>query len=142
MCDDVVVRKAIAGDVGFLRPQVYIAEETLRRKIDLDEFIIAERNDKPVGFIELEYLWSMVPYIALIRVLEEHRRQGIGKRMLGFLERFLANRNHKRLYSSSQENEPEPQDWHRHMGFEECGKIEGINDGIGEIFFCKEILDE
>jgi len=44
------------------------------------------------------------------------------------------------LYSSSQVDEPKPQAWHRHMGFEECGVINGINQGdIGEIFFRKRL---
>jgi len=35
-------------------------------------------------------------------------------------------------------DEPEPQAWHRHMGFVECGIINGINEnGIGEVFFRK-----
>jgi len=42
------------------------------------------------------------------------------------------------LFSSSQANEPEPQAWHRHVGFEECGFIAGINEGgVGEVFFRK-----
>lgn len=34
----------------------------------------------------------------------------------------------------------EPQQWHRHVGFKECGIIHAINEGnIGEIFFVKTI---
>lgn len=44
-----------------------------------------------------------------------------------------------KLYSSSQANEAEPQQWHRHMGFAECGIINGINDGIGEVLFVKPL---
>lgn len=29
--------------------------------------------------------------------------------------------------------------WHRHMGFEECGFITGINDGVGELFLRKAL---
>ena len=42
--------------------------------------------------------------------------------------------------SSSQADEPEPQTWHRAIGFEECGIISGLNEGgIGEIFFRKKL---
>ena len=44
------------------------------------------------------------------------------------------------LYSSSQVDEPPPQAWHRHMGFQECGIIAGINEGgVGEVFFRKAL---
>ena len=39
------------------------------------------------------------------------------------------------LYRSSQVDEPDPQAWHRDVGFEECGIIAGINKGLGESLF-------
>ena len=76
---------------------------------------------------------------ALIQVLPEYRRQGVGKALLRFIEAFLRDAGHEALYSSSQADEPEPQAWHRYMGFEECGFIAGINDGVGEVFFRKSL---
>ncbi len=139
MKDEISVRFATIDDIDFLLPLVYIAQETLRQKIEVDEFIVAEANGQRVGFLELDYLWSLVPYIAMIMVLEEHRKQGVGRKLLEFAENYLVKRAHKLIYSSSQENEPAPQEWHRHVGFEVCGKIDGINDGVAEIFFCKKI---
>ena len=101
--------------------------------------MIAEWNGKRVGYVRLEYLWSIVPYIALIRVLPEYRRQGAGKALLRFIETFLREAGHEALYSSSQADEPEPQAWHRHVGFEECGFIAGINESVGEVFFRKNL---
>jgi GNAT superfamily N-acetyltransferase len=92
-----------------------------------------------LGFLQFEYLWSAVPYIALIRVFPEHQRRGVGRALLGFLEDFLKGNGHERLYSSSQADEPEPQEWHRHQGFNECGIIKEINDGVDEVFFCKSL---
>ena len=69
----------------------------------------------------------------------KYRRQGVGKALLRFIETFLREAGHEALYSSSQADEPEPQAWHRHVGFEECGFIAGINDGIGEVFFRKSL---
>ena len=131
-------RFATAADASAVTPHTYVSEAVVRRKTELNEFVVAVSNNELLGFLQLEYLWSKVPYIALIRVFAEHRRMGLGKGMLGFLEDFLRDGGHARLYSSSQADEPEPQEWHRHVGFEECGSIRGINDGIDEIFFCKE----
>lgn len=76
----------------------------------------------------------------MIHVLPAYRRQGVGKALLQFLESYLRDGGHAALYSSSQADAPDPQAWHRHMGFVECGSINGINDGGGgEIFFRKRL---
>lgn len=107
--------------------------------MEWQEIVVAERGGGPVGALHLEYLWSSVPYIALIYVLPEHRRQGVGRALLRFAETFLGGQGHGALYSSSQADEPGPQAWHRHAGFEECGIVAGINKGVGEVFFRKRL---
>jgi GNAT superfamily N-acetyltransferase len=134
------IRFATSSDFEFLKKNCHISAEIVSRKISFDEFFIAEIKDNQVGFLQLEYLWSLVPYISLIYVLSEYQRQGIGKALLKFVENFLRSQHHELIYSSSQVNEPEPQAWHRHVGFEECGIISGINHGIGEIFFRKKLV--
>ncbi len=114
--------------------------EVIKRKIEQREIIVAEKAGQLVGYLRLEYLWSVVPYIALIWVVKDQRQQGIGRSLLRYLEDVLREQGHTALYSSSQANEPKPQAWHRHVGFEECGFIAGINEGgIGEIFFRKDL---
>ena len=126
----------------FLTKNAYVSETIVRRKIEMEEFIVAVSDGEIAGFLQLEYLWSKAPYIALIRVLPEHQRRGLGKGMLQFVESFLFGRKYRSLYSSSQADEPEPQEWHRRVGFMECGIINGINDGIDEIFFCKSLSEK
>ena len=147
MSDETVIRFARRDDLDFAYQDGYIRGEVLRRKIEaqtlnsdrIEDIVIAEWNGERVGYVRLEYLWSIVPYISLIQVLPEYRRQGIGKALLRFIETFLRDAGHEVLYSSSQADEPEPQAWHRYVGFEECGFITGINDGIGEVFFRKSL---
>ena len=148
MSDEIVIRFARHDDLDFAYQDGYISAEVLKRKIEgqlavnpksIEDVVLAEWNGKRVGYVRLEYLWSIVPYISLIRVLPEYRRQGVGKALLQFIKTFLREAGHEVLYSSSQADEPEPQAWHRYMGFEECGFIAGINDGIGEVFFLKSL---
>ncbi len=117
----------------------HISESMIKRKIEEEAIILAEVDGKPVGYLRVEYLWLTVPYIGLIVVMEEYRRKGVGSAMVEFLEDYLAGKGHNLLYSSSQVDEPEPQAWHRKIGFEECGIIAGINEGVGEVFFRKTI---
>ncbi|HEU0173956.1 MAG TPA: GNAT family N-acetyltransferase [Blastocatellia bacterium] len=138
--DDVSIRFATSDDLDFVRQDAFIPIKIVERKIDQGEVIVAEWKGELIGYMRLEYLWSLIPYIALISITPEYRRRGVGKAILRFTEAFLRERGHNALYSSSQANESEPQTWHRHVGFEECGIIAGINkDGIGEIFFRKPL---
>ena len=140
MTDRIVVRFAMLADLDFVQQDHYIPTEVVKRKVEWQEVVVAEKNGSLVGYMRLEYLWSLAPYIALIYVLSEYRRQGVGKAMLHYVEAFLRDRGHDALYSSSQADEPEPQAWHRHIGFEECGIIAGINaEGVGEVFFRKQL---
>ena len=140
MIEGLSIRLAVIADLDFLQRNCYISAEIIRRKIDWKEFLVAELNGNLIGFLQLEYLWSLIPYIALIRVLPEYRRHGASLALLDFVENFLREKNYDALYSSSQVDEPEPQAWHRRAGFEECGIIAGINQGVGEVFFRKKLL--
>lgn len=134
------VRIAEASDLEFVSQDGYLSESEIRRKIDDGDVFVAIRNGDPVGYLRLEYLWSRLPYVALIRVTEPHRRSGVGSALIAFAERAAASEGHDALYSSSQVDEPEPQAWHRKMGFEECGLIAGVNEGgVGEVFFRKRL---
>jgi GNAT superfamily N-acetyltransferase len=118
----------------------HVTEQVIRHKIVNDEIIIAELDGQPIGYLRLEYLWSTIPYIGVIFVIELYRKEGIGRKIIAFLEDYLRGRGHDALYSSSQANEAEPQAWHRSVGFVESGIISGINEGgIGEVFFRKSL---
>ena len=142
MADQIEVRFAHQADLDgcIALDHPAMPAEVIKRKIAQREIIVAEKAGQLVGYLRLEYLWSVVPYIALIWVVEDQRQQGLGNAMLRYLENVLLEQGHTALYSSSQANEPEPQAWHRHVGFEECGFIAGINEGgVGEIFFRKDL---
>ena len=136
------VRFATMEDLPFLLAQEYAPEAMVRRRVELGEVIVAEREGEVVGLLRFEWMWSEIPFIGLIRVEPEHRKQGVGRAMLAFLEAHLLGRelHHKILMSSSEAMEPSAQSWHRHMGFVECGFIMGLNEGdVGEVFFQKTL---
>jgi GNAT superfamily N-acetyltransferase len=134
-------RWATPADRDFLLATgaVHLPVTILSRKITWQEIVIVEQADVPIGYLQLDYLWSIVPFIALIWVLEPYRKHGGGRTLLAFIEEHARREKHIWLYSSSQLDEPAPQAWHRHMGFEECGILAGHNGGIGEVFFRKRL---
>ena len=137
---ETTVRAATENDLGFVSQDGCLRDLTVRRKVSDGDVYVALRGDKPVGYLRLEWLWSKLPFIELILVLEPHRRAGVGRALLAHVETETASRGHAALYSSSQADEPEPQAWHRRVGFKECGILTGLNDGgVGEVFFRKSL---
>ncbi len=118
----------------------HIPDRILQWKLQNQEIVVAADNEDLLGYLRLEYLWSKFPYIGLIIVQPDHRGKGLGKGLLQFVEEHLKKKGIAALYSSSQVNEPPPQEWHRKMGFKECGILNGINEGnVGEVFFVKHL---
>jgi GNAT superfamily N-acetyltransferase len=104
------------------------------------DVVVADLDGSPVGYAALDRIGAVSPFLAAIHVLEPHRRAGIGRALLGELERRTASRGHEVLYSSSTADEAAPQSWHRRMGFEECGFVAGFNaGGVGEVIFRKRL---
>ena len=137
---EIVVRVAKEGDFDFVSQDGYLPGSVLKRKVSDGDVFLALRGGEPAGYLRLEWLWSKLPYIELIRVMEPYRRAGVGRTLLTHTEAEVARRGHTALYSSSQADEPEPQAWHRRMGFEECGLLAGLNEGgVGEVFFRKAL---
>ena len=137
------VRWAVADDWAFIEEierSRRVTDRVLRAKLELNDLVVAERDGRLVGYLRLDPLWSCLPFIGLIWVIEDERRNGVGKALLAFVERAALEQDWHVVYSSTDANEPEPQAWHRHVGFEECGFIAGHNPGgIGEIFFRKRL---
>lgn len=136
-----IARWAIDSDLEFLQtaPHACLTAPVLRRKIEWHEAIVATVDGVMKGYLYLDHLWSSYPFIATIWVHESHRNHGVGRVMLQFVEAQARADGQNILYSSSQLDEPEPQAWHRHMGFEECGIWAGHNHGVGEVFFRKPL---
>jgi predicted GNAT superfamily acetyltransferase len=138
--DEVMVRIAAPGDLDFLKQKSGLPQERLLQKIQREEILILCVDDEPVGHLWFAFMWSTIPFIDLIYITEDHQKRGLSRILLGYLEMYLQASGYNVLYSSSQMDEPEPQAWHRHLGFAECGMIAGLNDGgIGEVFFRKAI---
>jgi predicted GNAT superfamily acetyltransferase len=134
--ENVLVRLAGPSDVEFVGQDGFISQEILRRKIQEGEVFLLLVEGQPAGYLRIEFLWSLVPFISLIIIQEHHRKKGYSRALLGYVKEYLRAKGYDVLYSSSQLDEPQPQAWHRHMGFEECGILNGINaGGIGEVFF-------
>lgn len=107
-----------------------------QQKTAAREVIVLELDNKIVGLARYDVLWTTVPFLGLIEIEESYQKQGHSRALLTFLIEHLKAQGYVALLSSSQTNEPEPQQWHLHMGFTSNGIIENIADeGVGELIY-------
>lgn len=71
---NITVRDAESRDLAFVGQDGYLDPPLVTRKIDQGEVFVAELDGEPAGYVRIEYLWSVQPYIALIRVEEPRPR--------------------------------------------------------------------
>lgn len=133
------VRFANKKYINWLTRNDHIQRKIIKLKIEQKEIIVAQLQNKLIGFMRIEFLWSIVPYIAVIKVKKEYQKQGVGKSLLQFIEKYLVKKGYKTLFTSSVVKEKEPQKWHKYMGFKKCGYIDHIQKEGREIFFYKNL---
>lgn len=123
--DQFSVRIAGLDDLGMIRHHELPAIKS--HKNQSGEIVLLLHRDQLIGSLWMNYLWDCVPFIDLIIIDAAYRKLGLSHILLGFVEEHFRKQGYTILYSSSQLDEPAAQTWHRHMGFEECGMINGLN---------------
>jgi GNAT superfamily N-acetyltransferase len=82
---------------------------------------LAEVGGRPAGLVRIDLLWSRIPFVAQVRVLEEDRRRGVGRAMMEFVRTRARAQGVGFVLSSSTADEAEPQAWHRAVGSRSAG---------------------
>lgn len=111
-------------------------EDAWRHMIAGGQVVVLDAGGDIAGLAHYAVLWTTVPFLNMIVIQEGSRGRGHSRTLLGFLNDHLRGRGYVALLSSSQTDEPEPQAWHRHMGFTSNGIIENIaEEGVGEVVY-------
>lgn len=141
MVSEASVRFARTDDIPALHAlDEWPKESAWRRLIANNEVIVLEVGGDVAGLAHFVVLWTTVPFMSMIVLDEAHRGRGYSRVLVDFLCEQLRAQGYVALLSSSQTDEPEPQAWHRHLGFASNGIIENIaDDGIGEVVFRLEL---
>jgi GNAT superfamily N-acetyltransferase len=137
MSGGIHVRVAGEGDLAWLvEHDGHLGEADLRPKVAASEVFLAEVGGRPAGLVRIDLLWSRIPFVAQVRVLEGDRRRGVGRAMMEFVRARARAQGVGFVLSSSAADKAEPQACHRAFGFEECGFVARLNhDAVGEVFF-------
>jgi GNAT superfamily N-acetyltransferase len=116
----------------------WLDEPELRRKVQARELVVADLDGELVGLLRFDYLWSVLPHLAQVRVVEHHRREGVSRALVTFVEQQARSRGIDKILSSTRPDKLGAQAWHRQIGFRECGSLQGFGpNGEPTIFFLK-----
>jgi len=114
--------------------------ELLERRIAAKEVIVARAGGDIVGLLTYIVIWDVVPFINVLSVVEERRRQGIGRRLVGFFECEMAAAGEKTIMTSSMSSEDGQHFW-RKMGYKDVGGVLPADAPL-EVFFRKDLDSE
>src|SRR5438309_9909510 len=95
----------------------WLSESQLRHKIG--RFSWQTRREL-VGLLRLDYLWSSLPHLAQLRVVEHRRREGAGRALVGFILQEARSKGMDKILSSTRPDKTEAQEWHRRVCCIEC----------------------
>lgn len=118
----------------------HVHERWVRRCLSLGEYIVAEQEGEPIGFLRFSWFWGMIPFMDLIMVLPEHRRSGVGTALFRYWEAAMRETGATLVMTSSQSDEAEPRARHRRNGFCDAGNVSfGHLQPIPEVFLAKDL---
>ena len=80
---------------------------------------VAKEGDLPVGFLIYTIWWGNCPFIELIKIKDNYRRQGIGNQLLKTAAKDIYTKNYKELISSSEVINDMGKNFHKKCGFKE-----------------------
>jgi len=89
-----VIRYAETADHLWLKQHDNISEEILKIKIGLKEIYVVQDGCELIGWLRYNLFWDSIPFINLIFFLEEHRRKGIGKKLVHFWENEMKEKGY------------------------------------------------
>ena len=118
----------------------HVVERWVTRCVSLGEYLVAEQDNEPVGFLRFSWFWGTIPFMDMIMVLPDYRNRGIGSALFKRWEEAMRENGATLLMISSKSDESEPQAWHRKHGFREAGSISfGHIQPVAEVFFVKDL---
>ena len=77
-------------------------------------------DGKTAGIIVYKSFWEGMPYLSLLRIDAEYRRQGVGKEAMRLFESAMKEAGCKSILTSTRSDEC-AQNFYRKTGYKECG---------------------
>lgn len=114
-------------------------QEHIRSWVAAGNAVVAEVNGAVVGYAVIEYTFFGQGFITMLQVAEAHRRQGVARHLLTYLEN--ACRTDKLFTSTNNSNEP-MQKLMDAVGYSPSGTVYNLDEGDPELFYFKRIAND
>ena|ERR1700722_1120578 len=137
-----MIRLAAESDLNELVSFDHVAANDPQRASDLENAIkdkscwVYVLDAKPVACAILNYHFFHQAFMSHLYVAQNYRRKGIGKILIGHLEKICAR---PKLFTSTNESNNEMQNLLSKLGYRQVGLVDGLDEGDPEMFFMKEL---
>jgi ribosomal protein S18 acetylase RimI-like enzyme len=115
----------------------HIAESELDLSISLGRVIVAEYDNKFIGWLRWNLFWDNTPFMNMLYLIEGYRNKGYGKKLVFFWEKLMKENNYKLVMTSTLSNE-NAQHFYRKMNYIDSGSLSLKGEAL-EIIFTKEL---
>ncbi len=96
--------------------------------------LIADREGDVIGYAILDRCFFGRPFLRLLFVRAENRRQGVGTMLLSAV---LKSQSERTFTSTNLSNAPMQQVLKK-LGWQVCGMVDGLDEGDPELFYFAE----
>ncbi len=115
----------------------HIVESELYSCISLGRVIIAEYDNKFIGWLRWNLFWDNTPFMNMLYIIEDYQNKGYGKKLVMFWENLMKKNNYKLVMTSTLSNE-NAQHFYRKLNYIDSGSLLLKGEPL-EIIFTKEI---
>ena len=107
----------------------------LERVLARGDVIVAELDGKILAYLVWNREFFSLPFIWLVTVVPEHRREGLASALIASVEERCPG---SRLYSSTNVSNVAMQQLLERRGYRRCGEVD-VDPGDAEIFYRKTL---
>ncbi len=122
----------IVDEFDYENPENFIEE-----CIEKDTVIVAEIDNKIIGFLLYQKLWGHTPFLALVNISEDYQRKGVWKWLVQFFEEKLLVEWYGSYVSSTELNNRKAQKFQNKLWLSSIGELD-MSHWI-EVFYIKNI---
>lgn len=116
----------------------HIAESELYLSISSSRVIIAEYDNKFVGWLRWNLFWDNTPFMNMLYIIDVYQNKGYGKILVNFWENIMKENNYKLIMTSTLSNE-NAQHFYRKLNYIDSGSLLLKGEAL-EIIFTKELI--
>lgn len=120
-----------------LKYDKHISESELYSSISLGRVIIAEYDNKFIGWLRWNLFWDDTPFMNMLYIIEDYHNKGYGKKLVMFWENLMKQNNYKFVMTSTLSNE-NAQHFYRKLNYIDSGSLLLKGEAL-EIIFTKEL---